>query len=154
VAGRLTDERGNYLLYRQIVPVGDDDLVDDLTFAGYNSSFFSPLNAEMAAVWTAERLAGRLQLPDRATMRAHVDAQLVFMDDATDGHHCHGTKIIPFSLHIVDEVLDDVGLKPLASRPLPAVALAGRSPRLPRGGRGGPRPRLSDQSPSPPRRRK
>ncbi|MGE0296570.1 MAG: flavin-containing monooxygenase, partial [Pseudonocardia sp.] len=110
VAARLTDERGNYLLYRQIMPVGDDDLVDDLTFAGYNSSFFSPLNAEMSAVWTAERLAGRLQLPDRATMRAHVDAQLAFMDSATDGHHCHGTKIIPFSLHNVDEVLDDVGL--------------------------------------------
>ncbi|MGE3284936.1 MAG: flavin-containing monooxygenase [Pseudonocardia sp.] len=114
VAARLTDERGNFLLYRQIVPVGDgsldDGLVDDLTFAGYNSSFFSPLNAEMAAVWTAERLAGRLRLPDRAAMRAHVDAQLAFMDSATDGHHCHGTKIIPFSLHNVDEVLDDLGL--------------------------------------------
>jgi cation diffusion facilitator CzcD-associated flavoprotein CzcO len=114
IMARLTDERGSFLLYRQIVPVGDgsldDDLVDDLTFAGYNSSFFSPLNAEMAAVWTAERLAGRLRLPDRATMRAHVDAQLAFMDAATDGHHCHGTKIIPFSLHNVDEVLDDLGL--------------------------------------------
>lgn len=108
-AARLTDERGNFLLYRQIVPVGGDDLVDGLTFAGYNSSFFSPLNAEMAAVWTAARLAGRLRLPDRAAMRAHVDAQLAFMDDATDGHHCRGTKIIPFSLHHVDEVLDDLG---------------------------------------------
>ena len=32
------------------------------------------------------------------------------MDEATDGHHCHGGKIIPFSLHNVDEVLDDLGL--------------------------------------------
>ncbi len=107
VRERLLDERGNYLLYRQIEPVA----VDDLSFAGYNSSFFSPLNAEMAAVWLAARLAGRVALPDRAAMRARVDEQLAFMDEAVDGHHQHGTKIIPFSLHNVDEVLDDVGLQ-------------------------------------------
>ena len=107
VRERLLDERGNYLLYRQIEPVA----VEDLSFAGYNSSFFSPLNAEMAAVWLTARLAGRVALPDRAAMRAHVDEQLTFMDGATNGHHCHGTKIIPFSLHNVDEVLGDVGLQ-------------------------------------------
>ncbi|MHC1559669.1 flavin-containing monooxygenase [Actinomycetospora sp. C-140] len=106
VAERLVDERGNFLLYRQILPVA----VDDLTFAGYNSSFFSPLNAEMAAVWIASLLAGRLDLPDRDELRGEVDAQLAFMDAATDGHHCRGTKIIPFSLHNVDEVLGDVDL--------------------------------------------
>jgi hypothetical protein len=30
------------------------------------------------------------------------------MDTATSGHHSHGTKIIPFSLHNVDEVLADL----------------------------------------------
>jgi hypothetical protein len=107
VVGRLLDERGNYLLYRQIEPVA----VPDLSFAGYNSSFFSPLNAEMAAVWLAARLAGRVALPDREAMRAQVDAQLAFMDEAVNGHHQHGTKIIPFSLHNIDEVLSDVGLQ-------------------------------------------
>ena len=106
VAGRLRDERGNFVLYRQVLPLD----VDDLTFAGYNSSFFSPLNAEMAAVWIAALLGGGLALPEREEMRAHVAAQLAFMDLATDGHHSHGTKIIPFSLHNVDEVLGDVGL--------------------------------------------
>jgi hypothetical protein len=106
VAERLVDERGNFLLYRQILPVD----VDDVTFAGYNSSFFSPLNAEMAAAWIASLLAGRLDLPDRAELRRRVDAQLAFMDDATNGHHCRGTKIIPFSLHNVDEVLADLDL--------------------------------------------
>ncbi|MDL5155184.1 flavin-containing monooxygenase [Actinomycetospora termitidis] len=104
---RLLDEHGNYRLYRQIHPVD----VENLSFAGYNSSFFSPLNAEMAAVWIAARLAGRLALPEKEAMRAHVDAQLAFMDDATDGHHCRGTKIIPFSLHNVDEVLGDLDLQ-------------------------------------------
>ncbi len=32
------------------------------------------------------------------------------MDDATSTHHCRGTKIIPFSLHNVDEVLGDIGV--------------------------------------------
>jgi hypothetical protein len=32
------------------------------------------------------------------------------MDLATDTHHCRGTKIIPFSMHNVDEVLDDLDL--------------------------------------------
>jgi hypothetical protein len=32
------------------------------------------------------------------------------MDVATDTHHCHGGKIIPFSLHNVDEVLGDLGV--------------------------------------------
>ncbi|MDD7937929.1 hypothetical protein PHK61_05795 [Actinomycetospora lutea] len=34
--------------------------------------------------------------------------QIAFMDAATDGHHARGTKIIPFSLHNVDEVLGDL----------------------------------------------
>ena len=106
VVDRLLDERGNFMLYRQIHPID----VPNLTFAGYNSSFFSPLNAEMAAVWTAALLAGSLELPDRDRMRTQVTERLAFMDSATSGHHQHGTKIIPFSMHNVDEVLDDLGL--------------------------------------------
>ncbi len=104
LAGRLLDERGNFMLYRQIRPVG----VPDLYFNGYNSSFFSPLNAEMAAVWIAADLAGAVQLPEPAQMRQQVTDQLAFMDAATDTHHCRGGKIIPFSLHNVDEVLGDL----------------------------------------------
>jgi glycine/D-amino acid oxidase-like deaminating enzyme len=103
---RVLDERGNFLLYRQIRPVG----VPGLYFNGYNSSFFSPLNAEMAAVWIAADLAGAVPLPDDDTMRQAVVAQLAFMDDATDTHHCRGTKIIPFSMHNVDEVLGDLDI--------------------------------------------
>jgi hypothetical protein len=43
-------------------------------------------------------------------MRSQVSEQLAFMDVATDTHHCRGGKIIPFSLHNVDEVLGDLGL--------------------------------------------
>ena len=105
VAARTLDERGNFALYRQILPPD----VENLYFAGYNSSFFSPLNAEIAALWIAAHLAGRLELPDRAAMHGEVAAQLAFMDQAVDGHHNRGTKIIPFSLHNADEVLGDLG---------------------------------------------
>jgi hypothetical protein len=105
-APTLFDDRGNFLLYRQILPLG----VDGLYFNGYNSSFFSPLNAEMAAVWITAHLAGAVPLPEPDEMRRQVEAQLAFMDEATDRHHCRGTKIIPFSLKNLDEVLDDLDL--------------------------------------------
>ena len=104
VKRQVLDERGNFMLYRQIRPVATPDLY----FNGYNSSFFSPLNAEMAAVWIAAELAGAVALPEPAQMRQQVVDQLAFMDAATDTHHCRGGKIIPFSLHNVDEVLGDL----------------------------------------------
>jgi Flavin-binding monooxygenase-like len=106
VMSRVLDERGNFMLYRQIRPVG----VPGLYFNGYNSSFFSPLNAEMAAVWIAADLAGAVLLPEPDAMRRQIADQLAFMDAATDTHHCHGGKIIPFSMHNVDEVLGDLGV--------------------------------------------
>jgi glycine/D-amino acid oxidase-like deaminating enzyme len=106
VQRRLLDERSNFMLYRQILPVD----VDGLYFNGYNSSFFSPLNAEMAAVWIAGHLAGAVPLPSPAEMRRAVAEQLSFMDEATNRHHCRGGKIIPYSLHNVDEVLGDLDL--------------------------------------------
>lgn len=104
VQDTLFDERGNFMLYRQIKPIETPDLY----FNGYNSSFFSPLNAEMAALWIAAHVGGILDLPGVAAERRAVVDQLAFMDEATNTHHCRGAKIIPFSLHNVDEVLDDL----------------------------------------------
>ncbi|WP_327394756.1 hypothetical protein [Streptomyces phaeochromogenes] len=103
---QLLDERGNFMLYRQILPLG----VPGLYFNGYNSSFFSPLNAEMAALWIAADLAEAVALPGPEAMRRAVVEQLAFMDGATDTHHCRATKIISFSMHNVDEVLGDLDL--------------------------------------------
>jgi cation diffusion facilitator CzcD-associated flavoprotein CzcO len=102
----LFDDRSNFMLYRQILPLE----AGGLYFNGYNSSFFSPLNAEMAAVWIAAHLADAVPLPSGPQMREAVTGQLAFMDEATDSHHCRGTKIIPFSMHNVDEVLGDLDL--------------------------------------------
>ncbi|WP_433261070.1 flavin-containing monooxygenase [Micromonospora vinacea] len=103
---RLQDDAGNFMLYRQILPIG----VPRLTFAGYNSSFFSPLSAEMAAVWTAAYLRGGISLPTEVRMRDEVRARLFWMTTRTNGRHARGTNIIPFSMHNVDEVLDELGL--------------------------------------------
>jgi cation diffusion facilitator CzcD-associated flavoprotein CzcO len=104
IAETLFDERGNFMLYRHIKPVE----VAGLWFNGYNSSFFSPLNAEMAAVWIAADAAGAIDLPDSPARRAAVVDHLEFMDEAANKHHSRGTKIIPFSMHNVDEVLGDL----------------------------------------------
>jgi cation diffusion facilitator CzcD-associated flavoprotein CzcO len=106
VQARLFDDRDNFMLYRQIRPLD----VPGLYFNGYNSSFFCTLNAEMAAVWIAADLAGEVPLPTPEAMREAVVEQLSFMDGVTDRQQCRGTKIVPFSLHNVDEVLADLGL--------------------------------------------
>jgi cation diffusion facilitator CzcD-associated flavoprotein CzcO len=103
---RLQDEAGNFVLYQHILPLD----VPHLTFAGYNSSFFSPLSAEMAAVWTAAYLRGGVTLPPAHRMREGLRARLAWMAERTDGRHARGTNIIPFSMHNIDEVLDELGL--------------------------------------------
>jgi dimethylaniline monooxygenase (N-oxide forming) len=102
---RITDDRGNFELYRQIQPVE----VPELSFCGYNSSFFSPLSAEVAALWIAARLDGGLDLPGPAEQRAHIARRLAWMEERTEGRHARGTNIIPFSLHNIDEMLADLG---------------------------------------------
>lgn len=103
---KLTDERGNFLLYHQIHPM----YVQRLSFCGYNSSFFSPLSAEVAALWIATLLMGGLSLPSAADRLDQIQKRLVWMEERTEGKHARGTNVIPFSMHNVDEMLSDIGL--------------------------------------------
>ncbi|WP_022980700.1 NAD(P)/FAD-dependent oxidoreductase [Ideonella sp. B508-1] len=107
VMQRVTDEQGNFMLYRSMVPIG----VPRLAFNGYNSSFFSQLNAEIGALWLADLIGGQLTLPSVAQQRATVAERLAWMEARTDGKHSKGTNIIPFSLHHIDELLGDIGLQ-------------------------------------------
>lgn len=102
---RIMDDRGNFRLYRCILPIG----VRNLAFNGYNSSFFSPLSAEMGALWIASLLADALDLPPEAEQRAATDRRLRWMEERTEGKHARGTNIIPFSMHQIDELLADMG---------------------------------------------
>jgi cation diffusion facilitator CzcD-associated flavoprotein CzcO len=103
---RILDDRGNFRLYRCILPTG----VRNLAFNGYNSSFFSPLSAEMGALWIASLMAGALRLPAEADQLAATDRRLRWMEERTEGKHARGTNIIPFSMHQIDELLGDMDL--------------------------------------------
>ena len=133
LASTLFDERDNFMLYRHIKP----NDIEGLWFNGYNSSFFSPLNAEMAAVWIAADVVGGVELPAAGARRAAVTEHLEFMDEASNKHHSRGTKIIPFSMHNVDEVLGDLHVNiPAAVRfshwinPIAPAAYRGITPRV------------------------
>ena len=110
---RLTDEKGNYELYRFILP----HEVPGLAFSGYNSSFFSPLSAEMAGLWIANYLMGHAVMPPLEERKEIVRKRLAWMEERTEGKHARGTNIIPFSMHNVDESMAGMGLKiPMAQR--------------------------------------
>jgi cation diffusion facilitator CzcD-associated flavoprotein CzcO len=106
VQRQLTDDNGNFRLYRQILP----STVKAVTFAGYNSSMLSALGAEIGALWTAGLLAGRLDLPTAAERDAHIDSRLAWLHQRTGGHHAHGTVIAGFNIHNIDEMLADLGV--------------------------------------------
>jgi len=107
VRARVTDTQGNFRLYRSMLPVD----VPQLAFNGYNSSFFSQLNAEVGALWLGAHLKGLIELPGREAMNADIDVRLRWMEERTDGKHSKGTNIIPFSLHQIDELLHDMQLE-------------------------------------------
>lgn len=133
VMSRVTDEQGNFLLYRSMVPIG----VPRLAFNGYNSSFFSQLNAEVGALWLADLIGGGLALPSVAQQRATVAERLAWMEARTDGKHSKGINIIPFSVHHLDELLADLQLTLPALRrfaqwfrPIDPAHFAGLTPAL------------------------
>ena len=102
----VTDAKDNFRLYRQILPIG----VPRLAFNGYNSSFYSQLNAEVGAWWISAYLSGMLDLPSDVEQIAFTEKRLEWMEERTEGKHSRGTNIIPFSVHNVDELLSDLNI--------------------------------------------
>lgn len=103
---RLTDEKGNFELYRFILPHD----VPGLAFCGYNSSFYSPLSAQIGALWIANYLMGQAVMPPVEERRRIVRERIAWMEERTEGKHARGTNIIPFSMHNIDESLRGMGL--------------------------------------------
>ncbi|MEV0107455.1 FAD-dependent oxidoreductase [Nocardia sp. NPDC050799] len=113
VQRQLTDDHGNFRLYRQILPLQ----VPHLTFAGYNSSLLSAVGAEVGAHWTSALLTRSLSLPPAETMSERIEARLRWMHEYTGGHHAHGASVTPYALRDIDELLADLGVKlPFAAR--------------------------------------
>ncbi len=106
IKGRIFDAKGNFRLYNCVKPIG----VQNLTFNGYNSSFFSALSAEIGALWTAAYIGGDISLPSESEQARLTDERLAWMEKRTEGKHARGTNVIPFSMHQIDELLDDLRL--------------------------------------------
>lgn len=98
---------GKFRLYRHMLPVG----VRNLAFNGYNSSFFSQLNAEIGALWLADYLKGGITLPSEEEQNRILDRWLAWQEERTAGHTSSGTNLVPFSIHNVDELLGDMGMQ-------------------------------------------
>ncbi|MEV0359755.1 NAD(P)/FAD-dependent oxidoreductase [Nocardia sp. NPDC050697] len=103
VQRQLTDDAGNFRLYRQILP----PTVPRLSFAGYGGSALSALAAEAGAHWTAALLTHRLDLPGPTAMGEALDERLSWLAERTGGG-THGTEAGPFGVHHIDELLADL----------------------------------------------
>ena len=104
VMARITDAGGNFRLYRSVLPVH----VPRLAFNGYNSSLFSQLSCEIAALWIADLLGGQLKLPAAEQQDGDISERLAWIDKRNEGKHAKGTNVVPFSLHYIDELLRDL----------------------------------------------
>ncbi|MEU1980337.1 FAD-dependent oxidoreductase [Nocardia sp. NPDC019395] len=112
VQRQLTDDNGNFRLYRQILPLD----VPHLTFAGYNASLLSAVGAEVGAHWTAALLTGSMALPPVETMTERIENRLRWLDQNTGGRHAHGT-VTPYAIRDIDDLLTDLGVRlPRAGR--------------------------------------
>lgn len=107
VKAHCVDEKDNFLLYRFIKPVAD---TDTLFFIGYNSSLFCPTSFEVATLWSIGVMEGSLKLPSQEKQRAAAREELAWMAERTRGKHSHGTNVVPFSLHNIDDMLSDLNV--------------------------------------------
>ncbi|MBL4682793.1 MAG: FAD-dependent oxidoreductase [Pseudomonadales bacterium] len=106
IISKITDTKGNFRLYRSILPTA----VPNLAFNGYGSSLMCQLNCEVGALWIADLLKGGLSLPPDNDLENHITERLAWMEKRTGGKHCKGTNLIPFTLHHLDELLEDLDL--------------------------------------------
>ena len=103
---KIVDEQGNFRLYRAILPVG----VPRLAFNGYNSSLYTQMNCHAASLWLADYLNDGVKLPTTEQQNHSIDERLAWLEARTEGKHSKGTSMIPFTLHYVDDLLNDMGM--------------------------------------------
>jgi cation diffusion facilitator CzcD-associated flavoprotein CzcO len=104
---RLTDERGYWMLYRHIKPFD----VPGLTFNGFGSSLFGATSSEASALWIGAYLQkGEVMLPSEEKQKTIVKQKLDWLDVRCQSKHSLGCNVVPFSMHTIDEVLDEANV--------------------------------------------
>lgn len=71
---------------------------------------FCPTSFEIAALWSIAVLEGTLKLPSAEKQKEDAIAELAWMQERTGGKHSHGTNLVPFSLHNIDDMLKDLNV--------------------------------------------
>ena len=71
---------------------------------------FCPTSFEVAALWSIAVIEETLKLPPPEEQRANAKAELAWMRERTGGKHSHGTNLVPFSLHNIDDMLKDLNI--------------------------------------------
>ncbi|MGZ8189457.1 MAG: flavin-containing monooxygenase [Methylosarcina sp.] len=101
------EEDGNYL-YRHII---HPDL-SNMAFIGRAATFSNSLTSHLASVWLVNLLKGKFQLPDRAAMRAEIEAIKSWKRGFMPAISSRATviKLHMWSYH--DELLQDAGINP------------------------------------------
>lgn len=103
----FSDEKGNYRLYRNIIPVN----LPSLAFNGYNTSFFCNLTSEIAALWLAEYISGHIQLPSAEEMNREIDDHQQWRKQFRMNAFFKGASVYPFNITYVDWLLKDMKAK-------------------------------------------
>lgn len=105
--GKIIDAQGNYILYRNILPVH----LPNLAFVGYNSSLFSNLTSEFSALWLCEYLNGAILKPEDDAIIEEHKRYIQWQSQFRANGHCKGLNLGPLTIDYVDTLLNDMGEK-------------------------------------------
>lgn len=113
---KLVEPDGQYRLYRVIA---NPDL-PDMGFVGFNSSFCTVLNAEMAANWLVRYADGKLaRQPDAREMNDNIAMMLKWKREERPAAGVYGGLCVaPYHFRHFDELLADIGATKRRRNPL------------------------------------
>lgn len=100
-------KNGNFHLYRHILPPEEPHM----GLIGYQSSIACQLSSEIAAHWLSHCFRGHLALPNVPEMEEHIAEVLAWLADVFPSA-MEGYFIGPHLAHYIDELLQDMGLRP------------------------------------------
>ncbi|HVU98626.1 MAG TPA: NAD(P)-binding domain-containing protein [Puia sp.] len=101
---QLTDSKGNYILYRHILPAG----IPKFAFVGYNTSIQCPISSEFGALWVCEYLKGRVHRPSQAEIVKAGTEFIQWRSRYRQQGSASGLSTMPGTIHHVDTLLRDM----------------------------------------------
>jgi dimethylaniline monooxygenase (N-oxide forming) len=104
----LIDKSGATHLYRLLI----NPDIPHMAFNGYNGVFACQLAAEIGATWIVQFVAGRITMPDHASMRMSIAREIDARRRLLSTEISAGSTATPFSFTYFDQLLADLGHGP------------------------------------------